>query len=149
MTVADNDFVYQQRSREDVERHYQRGRFDATMGQARGGNLEPLRDYFRAFLPGDHVDAIIEFIKRRLRRDLIKALPTAEREAEDAIAALARYWIKMLPRPDGKLENGTYRRLINEAAECLAEDGELGRSDPARIDFKRIRAKVRRGTKRR
>jgi hypothetical protein len=30
-------------------------------------------------------------------------------------------------------------------AAWLAEDGDLGRSDPAKIDFKRIRFKVGRG----
>ena len=142
-------FNYRQLTPEDVERHLQHGRFDETMRQARGGNFEPLHDYFRTFLPSDHADTIIEFTKQRLRRDLIKSPPSPERQAEDAITAEARYRIRMLQRRHGVLPRGAYQRVIDQSAEELAEDGELGRSDPARMDFKRIKNAVRRGKPRR
>jgi hypothetical protein len=134
-------FVYQQRTPDDVERQIRRAAFPEAMRQAESGNLEPLR----ALLPAEQAGAIIDFMNRRLRRDLIKRLPSPEREAENAIAALARYRIKLLQRRFGKLPRGTYQRVIDWSAADLAEDGELNRSDPERIDWKRIMTAVGRG----
>jgi hypothetical protein len=138
-------FKYRQLTPEEVERQLQYARFDEIMRQARDGNLAPLHDYFRSFLPSHHADALIEFTKQRLRRDIFKKPPSPEREAEDAIAAGARYQIKKLQRRFGKLPRGTYQQVIDKVAEWLAEDGELDHSDPTKINFKRIGTKVRRG----
>src|SRR5262244_2321334 len=75
---------YVGQSREDVKRHIQYASFLETMRQAYGGKLEPLHEYLRAFLP-DQANAIIQWAKRRLRRDLIKRVPSPERVAEDMI----------------------------------------------------------------
>lgn len=139
-------FKYRQPTPEEVERQLQYVRFDETMRRARGGNLAPLHDYFRTFLPVDHADALIKFTEQRLRRDLIKRPLNPEREAENAIAAAARYQIKRLRRRyGGKLPDGIHQQVINKVTEWLAEDDELGHSDPAKIDFKRIGIKVGRG----
>jgi hypothetical protein len=133
------------RSAEDVERHIQSVGFAETMRQAHDGKLERLHDYFRAYLPEDHADAIIEWAKRRLRHDLNRP-PTPERAAEDLIIALARTRLKF-ERQRGPLPRGSYQRVIDWSATQLAEDGELNRSDPERIDYRRIRNAVGRGTK--
>jgi hypothetical protein len=136
---------------EEVERLLQSVSFDDIMRQARAGNLAPLHEYLRAFLPHHHAATIIEFYERRLRHDLIKDLPSPEQEAEAAIATLARYRIKMMRRqlpPGERLPDGTHPRVIDESAAWLAEAGDLGHSDPAEIKFEPIRNKVGRGKRR-
>jgi hypothetical protein len=140
-------FVYHQRSPEDVERNMRRvtlRKLREALRHANAGNLNPLHDFLRDYLPDDHVDALAEWHKRRLRRDLIKNAPSSEREAENTIAGLAIHEIKMLQRQFGKLPSGTYPKVIDWAATVLAEDGELYRSDPANIDYNRILKIVRR-----
>jgi hypothetical protein len=136
-------FNYRQRSSEDVERRIQRAKFDEALRQAKGRNLQPLHDWLRDLLP-DYADALAKFHKSRLRRDIGKRVPSAERLAEDEIIGLSIYRIKILQRRYGKLRPGSYQHLIHAATVDLAEDGELGHSDPARIDYRRILNSVRR-----
>jgi hypothetical protein len=136
-------FVYRQRSPEYVKRRIQRAKFDDALRQANGGNLDPLHDWLRDLLP-DHADALAEFHKRRLRRDIGKPVPSAERLAEDEIIGQSINLIKALQHRFGRLDPGTYQRVIDHTAALLAEDGELGHSDPARMDYKRILKTVRR-----
>jgi hypothetical protein len=156
MTVTDNKtlrrlsrFKYTERSAQDVEQHIQRGSFPEALRQASGGNLEPLHKYLRAFLPEDHADVIIEWARRRLRPDLIKKAASPERQAENLIAATARWGLRNRRKYFGKLPRGAIQQEIRAAADLLGEDGDLSPADPDRIDFKRIRDIVKRGTKRR
>jgi hypothetical protein len=137
-------FNYRQRSPEYVKRRIQHAKFDEALRQAKGGNLDPLHDWLRDLLPDYAADALAEFHKLRLRRDIGKRVPSAERLAEDEIIRLSMYRIKMLQHRFGKLDPGIYKLLIDHSAELLAEDGELGHSDPERIDYKRILKTVRR-----
>jgi len=153
MTVTDNKtprrssrYVYAERSAQDVKRHTQRALFPEAVRQAYGGNLEPLHEYLRAFLPEYHADAIIEWARRRLRRGLIKRAPSPEREAEDLIIAYVRGRLRY--RRQRPLPGGEYQRLIEQVSSELAEEGDLDRADPERINYKRILKSIRRGKKR-
>jgi hypothetical protein len=151
--VADNKargpsrFRYHGRSLEDVRQRIQFERFRETMVKAYGGELEPVHEYLRVFLPGkNHADEIIEWASRRLRRDLIKRVPSPEREAEDLIIAHVIGKLKYArQRP---LPRGEYRRLIEQVGSYLAELGDLSAADSARMDYERILKCVRRGKKR-
>jgi hypothetical protein len=152
MTVADDKtrrpsrFKYRGRSLEDVKRHIQFADFRETMLKAYGGDLEPLHEYLHAFLPKNHADVIIEWARRRQRRDLIKSMPSPEREAEDLIISYVEHRLKCeRQRP---LPRGGYQRLIKQVCADLAEDDLLVPADPARINYERILKCVRRGKKR-
>jgi hypothetical protein len=149
MTVADNKarrpsrFKYFGRSPEDVRRRIQFQCFHETMLKAYGGELGPLHEYLRAFLPRNHADKIIEWARRRLRRDVIKRAPSPEREAEDLIIAhvIGRLrYARQRPLPHGE-----YQRLIEQVATELAELGDLNAAD--QINYERILKSVRRGKK--
>jgi hypothetical protein len=156
MTVADNKarrpsrFKYHGRSLEDVRQRIQFERFRETMLKAHGGELEPLHEYLRAFLPRDHPDKIIEWARRRLRRELLKRAPSPEREAEDLIISYVQHRLKSeRQRLGGRpLSRGAYQRLIKQVCTDLAEDDLLVPADPARINYERILKCVRRGVKR-
>jgi hypothetical protein len=151
--VADNKarrprrFEYRGRSLEDVRQRIQFECFPETMLNAYGGELEPLREYLRAFLPTkNHADEIIKWASQRLRRDLIKRVPSPEREAEDLIIAHVIGKLKYArQRP---LPHGEYQHLIKEVWGDLAEDGQLHPADPEGINYERILKCVRRGKKR-
>ena len=136
-------FVYRQRSPEYVKQRIQRAKFDEALSQAKGRNLQPLHDWLRDLLPDYAAEALAEFHKRRLRRDIGKSPPSAERLAEDEIIGQSINLIKALRRRYGELDDGTYQRVIDHSAALLAEDGDLGHSDPARINYKRILKTVR------
>jgi hypothetical protein len=137
-------FKYRKRTPADAERHlrYITGiNLPDSLRQARGGNLKPLHDYFRAHLPADQADLNIDLLKGlRFGRSW-----TAERDDEDAIIGLARIRL-VFERLHGSLKDngGTFKRVILWSAAQLAEAGEL-RGNPKEIKWKRIHNKVRRG----
>jgi hypothetical protein len=151
-TVADNKtrgasrYVYFERSREDVRQHIQYCGFRETMRQAYGGELEPLHEYLRAFLP-DHAYAIIEWARRCLRQDYIKRVPSPERVAEDMIIAFAKFRLIFVRQQfgDRPLPHGEYQRVIDEVWSFLAEGGDLNDADYEKISNERILKVIGRG----
>ena len=130
-----------------MKQRIQRAKFDEALSQAKGGNLDPLHDWLRDLLPDYAAEALAEFHKRRLRRDIGNPLRSAERLAEDEIIGRSINRIRMLRRSaaaDDGSDDGTYQRVIDHSAALLAEDGDLGHSDPDRINYKRILKTVRR-----
>ena len=140
-------FTYVKPTAQDVNQRIQRHSFDEALRQAYGGNLEPLHEYLRAFLLEDNAKAITEFHRRRLRHDLIKRVASPERRAENHIAGMARWRLKMRRKLFGRLPSGALQEEIKAVAESLLED--FHDADPERINYRRILNMVRRGTKQR
>jgi hypothetical protein len=129
---------YRRRTPADVARRIKEAAFPDAVRQVEAGDLEALRP----MLPADYADRIIDALQRQRRPDrIIKRLPPPEWDDEDLIATRARCEIKMLQGRFGKpLPRGTHKRVIDWAAQQLADDGEL--RNPDRINWQRIRKKV-------
>lgn len=108
-----------------LRQRVQAPRFTEALRQADGRELEPLAEYLSAYLPAEHADRFMTFLRRGLRKDR-KAAEDPARVAAREVVALAQKLLDHTRKTTGRqIGRRGHQRAIARALTLLVIDEEI------------------------